>query len=333
MSNIKNNNFMKNIPNILLSVCISCFALSCEKQTASDPKAAIEVNKTMLTINESMEIHFTGEAEQVVIFTGDETHNYDLREQSNTGFVVNKGLFTYAYTLPGTYRVVCVASAYTDGAKDLKRDTCSFAVSVIDDETEIERLSCPQILYDEVFAERLPDDEWIMRLPRKVKYNTSTQTMSLQQRLRFYIQSDSTAIFVNAVKYSETVKYDLSSSADILVKSNFGTERHYKLHTLYYPEFETFKLAGVEGTLVRNQFDYSTFDLEITLPPSTDVSNIAPEFSLLSASEKAFIDEAEQTSGVSAVDFTKDIVYRLVSALPENQEIKAVSTVNVKIKF
>ena len=86
-------------------------------------------------------------------------HDYELREQSNTGFVVNKNLFTYSYATPGTYKVVCVASTYTDGATDLKRDTCSYTVTVIDDQTEIENISCPQIVYDEVFAERRVADE------------------------------------------------------------------------------------------------------------------------------------------------------------------------------
>jgi hypothetical protein len=226
-----------------------------------------------------------------------------------------------------------VATTYADRAENLQRDTCSITVTVIDDETEIERLSCPQILYDEVFAERLPNDEWIMRLPQKVKYNNATPAISAQQRLRFYIQSDSAQIFVNDVKYKETDKYDLAATAAIRVKSNFGTERLYKLHTLYYPEFATFKVAGVEGVLVRNQFDYSSFDVEITLPPGADASNVIPEFSLSSPTEKVFIGEAEQTSSVSAVDFTKTVVYRLENVLAENAAIKAVSIFKIKLIY
>jgi hypothetical protein len=305
--------------------------VSCEKEKIETPKAEVEVNKTSFSINESMEIRFTGSAVQSVIFTGDDTHNYELRNESNTGFVVNKDIFTYSYSQPGVYQVVCVASAYGDLASDLQRDTCSFYVTVIDDETEIERLSCPQILYDEVFAERLPNDEWIMRLPRRVRYNTATPAISTLQRLKFYIQSDSTAVFVNSVKYSETDKYELSTPVSVLVRSNFGTERPYKLFMLNYPEFSSFKIGTASGTLVRNQFDYSSFDMEITLPSGTDLSAVKPEFTLTSAAEKAYIGNTEQISGSSSVDLTNGITYRLESALPEDSSVKAISTIKIII--
>ncbi len=324
---------MKITIRILLGICISLFVISCEDEEATIPQAAMTIDKSQLMINESMVVNFTGVGDQVVVYTGDDMHDYDLREQSNTGFVVNKGLFTYAYTVPGRYKVVCVASSYTDGATDLKRDTCSFLVTVIDDQTDIEKISCPQIIYDEVFAQKLENDEWLMVLPRKVKYNNATPAISLSQRLRFYIQSDSSKVSVNGKIFSNTDKYDLSVPVDILVKSDFGTTRPYKLYTLNYPEFSTFKLLGVEGILVRNEFDYSTFVLEVTLPSGTDVSNLVPVFTTYLPTEKAYIGEVEQMSGTSTVDFRQGVTYRLVSTLSENPEIQAISTISVKINY
>jgi len=324
---------MKITIRILLGVCTFLFMTSCENEDSAIPQAAMTINKNQLMINESMIIHFTGTADQIVIYTGDDMHDYELREQSNTGFVVNKNLFTYSYSVPGTYKVVCVASTYTDNAADLKRDTCSYMVTVIDDQTEIEQLSCPQIIYDEVFAERLANDEWLMVLPRRVKYNNQTPSIALSQRLRFYIQSDSTKVYVNNKEYSDTERYDLSTPVDILVKSDFGTTRPYKLYTLNYPEFNTFKINGVEGILARNEFDYSTFVLQLTLPSGADMSNIAPEFATHLSTEKVYIGNIEQVSGVSTVDFTQDVTYRLVSTLPENPDAQVVSTINVKIDY
>jgi hypothetical protein len=314
-------------------ICVSLCLIACEKEAATTPQAAITVNKNQFTVNESMIIQFTGLADQVAIYTGDDMHNYDLREQSNTGFVVNKNLFTYSYSTQGLYKVVCVASTYTDRADDLKRDTCSLTVTVIDDQTEIERLSCPQIIYDEVFAEKHAGDEWLMLLPRKIKYNNSTPSISLSQRLRFYIRSDSTKVYVNGNEYSSTDKYDLSVPADITVRSDFGTARTYKLYTLQYPEFNSFKLQGVEGTWVRNEYDYSAFELQITLPQGTDASHLVPEFTTSSPAEKVYIGDTEQLSGISAVDFTQDVTYRLFSTLAANPGMQAVSTVNVKISY
>lgn len=316
-----------------LAMCISLFMIACEEETATTPRATITVNKNQFTINESMIIQFTGVADQVAIYTGDDMHNYDLREQSNTGFVVNKKLFTYSYSTPGVYKVVCLASTYTDGATDLKRDTCSFDVTVIDDRTEIERISCPRIIYDEVFAEKHAGDEWLMRLPRKIKSGNSTPAISLSQRLRFYIQSDSTKIYVNGNEYSSTTQYNLSEPVDILVTSDFGTTRPYKLYTLNYPEFTSFKLQGVEGTLVRNEYDYSTFELQVTLPQDTETSHLVPEFTTSSPSEKVYIEDMEQLSATSAVDFTRNITYRLISTLSGKPDMQAVSTVNVKITY
>jgi hypothetical protein len=306
---------------------------ACEKEHAANPKAEMTVNKNQLIINESMVIRFTGAAEQVAIYTGDDMHNYDFREQSNTGFVVNKNLFTYSYAAPGVYKVVCVASTYIDGAVELKRDTCSFVVTVIDNQTEIAQISCPQIIYDEVFAEKRANDEWLMILPRRIKYNNQTPAISLSQRLRFYTGSDSTKVYVNNSLYSSTARYDLSIAIDILSVSDFGTERPYKLYTINYPEFNTFRLLGAEGTLIRNEFDYSSFVLEVALPSGTDISNAVPEFTTFLPTEKVFIGDAEQVSGVSPVDFTRPVTYRLVSALPGKPDIQAIATVDVKINY
>ena len=65
-------------------------ACSGENQEARTPVASITVNADRLEINQSMEIRFNGVADQVVIFTGDNGHDYDLRNESNTGFVMNK---------------------------------------------------------------------------------------------------------------------------------------------------------------------------------------------------------------------------------------------------
>lgn len=325
---------MKVIIKLTLFVSLISMFLACEKeQSARTPIAEITINKTELAINESMIIHFTGTADQVVIYTGDDTHNYDLRNESNSGFVVNKGMFTYAFSTPGVYKVVCVASTYTDLATELKQDTCSYTVTVTDDITEIDRISCSQVIYDEVFADRIQNNEWLMKLPRKVKYNTSTPSISLSQKLKFYIQSDSTKVFIDGNSYVSSTKYDLSNPVDILVKSNHGTTRIYTMYTIYYPEFATFKLSGISGTLVRSEFDYSSFSLEVTLPTGTNVSAMVPEFAMMDTMGKVYIGDKEQISGTSVVDFTRDVIYRLVFTLANNANVKAESTVKIKINY
>lgn len=72
---------------------LMAFALvmaSCEDDKAEKPTAAISIDKTTLEINESMMVRFHGSADNVVVYTGDTDHDYELRDQSNTGLVVNK---------------------------------------------------------------------------------------------------------------------------------------------------------------------------------------------------------------------------------------------------
>ncbi len=300
---------------------------------APTPNIQVAINKTQLEINESMELSFTGTADQVVVYTGDESHDYELRSQSNTGFVVNKGRFSYSYSTPGTYKVVYIASTYTERATDLKQDTCSFYVQVIDDHTEIQRLSCPQVIYDEVFAEAIDDTNWLMRLPRKIKFSTSTPSVSLSQRLDFDLASDSTKVYLNGVEWVSTKKYDLSSPIDIKVVSDFGSTRDYKLYTMQYPEFETFSIAGVEGTIGRNEFDYSDYTMTVTLPAGTDVSNIAPVFTTYSENEKVYLNNQEQHSGSSAANFTDGVTYTLRSTIEGMPSMVTESTFKVNIVF
>jgi hypothetical protein len=312
---------------VLLAVC------SCE-ETIQAPQIEASINKELLTVNESMVIDFAGStADNIVVFPGDNMQNYDLRDQSNTGLVVNKKLFTYSYQVPGTYKVVCLASTAGDMATNLQFATCSFTVTVIDDETEIDRISCSQVIRDEVFAQQQANDEWLMVLPRSLLYNNREQNVSLSQRLRFYIASDSTKVSVNGTNYSATTAYNLSSPVNILVKSNFGTERPYKLYTINYPRFSSFKLQGVAGTTTLDAFNYATSTVTVTLPSGTNVSSLAPEFTTYSATDKVYIGNAEQISGTSAVDFTQGVSYRLVSVVPDKPEMKAEATVVVKVVF
>lgn len=323
---------MKTLLKTIIFVIAIFFFTSCEEKITVTPEAKMTLNQTQFSINESMIINFSGIADQVVIYTGDDMHNYELRDQSNTGFVVNKGLFTYAYSTPGTYKVVCVATTYNDLAMELKRDTSSYTVSVIDNDTEILRLSCPQILYDEVFANKLPNDEWLMILPRKVKYNTSTPTISLTQKLQFYTLTGSAKIKINNADFVATTKYNLATPLDIVVESNYGTIRPYKLYTMNYPEFVSFKLANVEGVLTRNEYDYSSFKMQVTLPAGTNVSNLIPMFTTTSTTDKVYVANVEQVSGSTAANFTQEITYKLVSIFSaEHPNKQAIATVTVKV--
>ena len=145
---------MKKLSNIIILAMMAVMLAACsgENQEARTPVASITVNADRLEINQSMEIRFNGVADQVVIFTGDNGHDYDLRNESNTGFVMNKGLFTYSYSVPGKFKVVCVATTYdTYMGDNMKTDITTFEVTVSDDVTTIDKVSSSiidNIMYD-----------------------------------------------------------------------------------------------------------------------------------------------------------------------------------------
>ena len=65
---------------ILGFLVIAAFT-ACEDDEATQPHAAMSVGKYIYDTNETMKIHFTGSAENVVIYTGDTDHDYELRER------------------------------------------------------------------------------------------------------------------------------------------------------------------------------------------------------------------------------------------------------------
>ena len=310
------------IPAFLIAAALT----ACSDEKATQPTASIAADSTTAEVNTSVTVHFTGEADNVVIFPGDESHDYELREESNTGLVVNKGLFTYSYSLPGIYKMVCVATNHANEGQSLLSDTCSIYIHVIDDITEIEKISAPAVLYDEVFASRPTESDWLIGLPRKIKYKTSSPSVSLSQKLKFYIGSETTEIYLDGNLFDANKKYDLSKTIDIETVSNEGTSRQYKLHTLNYGEFKTYSLAGVAGTVGRSEYDYTVYTIDLEVPAGTDLTAVAPEFTLYAENEKVYIGETAQQSGVSKADFSSPVTYRFVTVDPENPAVTLEST-------
>lgn len=326
---------MKKISNIIIMVMAVVLFAACsdENEEARTPVASITVNTDKLEINQSMEIHFNGVADQVVIFTGDDGHDYDLRNESNTGFVMNKGLFTYSYTVPGTFKVVCIATTYdTYLGGNMKTDITTFEVTVTDDVTTIDKVSSsitPNIYY----AELIDDVNWVMRVPTKQVYNNREITLNAKrQRLSVEIASDSSKIYVDNEPYAINNYYDLTQVHDIHVVANSGDERNYKLYTLIYPEFSSITINGEKAELTRNAFYQDLQTYTFSLPQDTDISNVVPEFNI-DNDVKFYAGDTEIQPG-TAIDLTKkDVKYTLKRTYADNPNITATSTVILNIIY
>ena len=304
---------------------------SCSDEKATQPTAAFSVDASELSVNQSVTVHFTGNADNVVIFPGDSGQDYELRNENNTGLVVNKGLFTYAYSTPGLYKMVCVATNHADAGLSILTDTCSTWIRVIDDETEITKISAYPVVRDEIFATQSNESDWLMAFPRKMRYQSSNPAVTLSRKLKFYTKSASTKVSVDGVEFSAAKSYDLSKVLNITAESYEGSLREYKLHTLYYGEFKTFNVAGVKGEIERDPFDYNNYVINISAPAGTDIKALKPTFTLFADNEKVYIDDQEQISGESVVDFTNPVTYRFVTTSTVNPEITVESTCVVTI--
>ncbi|OJV36155.1 MAG: hypothetical protein BGO29_00985 [Bacteroidales bacterium 36-12] len=321
-----------NIKNIfkVLPFCVLLFS-ACVEEELTLPVASVEVSKVVYGINESVVFNFIGEAQQVSIFTGDKAHNYDLFESGgNTGFVVNKGTFSYSYKQPGTYKVVVVASNYSEGAGNMLKDTTSVTIRVIDEDVTIKSLSCPRVLYDEIAAESINDTDWLIRLPQRILFRGQQANIPSNQRLAATLASDSTLMLVDGIKFSTTTTYQLNNPLTLSLTAHAGNVMDYTLYMLRLPEFAVFKIADVDGVLTRSEFNYDKMTMTVTLPAGTDKTNLIPEFTL-SQGQEVFVNDMLITSAVSVIDFSSPVIFRIRNTYPGKSHLVADTEVTVSV--
>lgn len=85
---------MKKIFSFALMACALLLNTACSDENVESrtPVASIQydTNKTTLKVNESLVIDFTGVADLVAIYPGDNGHRYEKRDEMETGIAVNK---------------------------------------------------------------------------------------------------------------------------------------------------------------------------------------------------------------------------------------------------
>lgn len=321
---------MKTIYAILL-MCFLLTACSDENESARTPVASATISETELEINQSAQIDFTGVADQVVVWPGDEGHNYANRKAGDTGFAMNKAHFSYSYSVPGEFHVVVVATTYdTFMGGSLSSDTIAFDVMVKDDVTTIDKIYS-SITPNVYYAEQSEDgNDWILCLPSKQVYNNREVALKAErQRLSFDIESDSSKIFVDNELWTPKTYYDLTKTHQIKVESDFGSVRDYTLYTLIYPEFSSVSLNGVDGVLVRDAFNQNALTYQFALPEGTDKRNVTLLHNIKDG-DKFYINGSWIQSGAT-IDLTQGGNYTLVTTSPENSRVKATSIITFEI--
>lgn len=348
---------MNKIFSLTAMVAVLCLVAACSDENVESrtPVASVQydVSSTQLKVNESMAVTFTGVADLVSIYTGDEGHRYEYRDSMETGVVVNKGYFTYSYSSPGVYHVVCVASTFDTYMGDhQKQDTCSFYVKVTDDVTEFTDIYTT-ITPNTYYASKISDDSYVLALPTKQVYNNRDIVLNpKRQRIYYDISSDSTLVFIDlpeadreqlarynsltavekkALKLKVTsskVRYDLSTDHLITVRSYEGTIKDYHLYCLINPEFKSVKVNGVSGVLSRDAYDQGQQTYTFTLPAGTDLSKAKVEFQLDGSG--SFLSSGEAVTSGAVMNLING-TYTIERTAEANSAARVVS--NVKFVF
>ena len=317
----------------ILVLPISFLFVSCDKDDLVEPVASFTMSATEASINETVTFTYTGtSAEQVVVFTGDEGHDYALKNKGNSGLVLNKGILTYSYKKAGVYNVVLIATNYNERAEDMVYSIDSAQIVINDDNVELRSVSLRKDMYlKELYAQMINDNTLLFAVPYKVRVSNRDIAVSMnKQRVNIEPMSSSAVVEVNGGEYSENTSYDLTQPFEITVYSPSGDSKTYHSEVMHYPVFESFSIAGIDGAVAYSDYYFDKTFITVELPAGTDVSQLTPLFSSADAKQIS-IDGQEQVSGETVVDFTAPVVYTLTTWKDDDQSVSAESTVEVSV--
>lgn len=308
---------------IILAAATILFA-GCKEQIVK-PNASFTVDKTEIETYEMVTFTFTGQGTQKVIFTGDNGHRFDQKSATNTGVVMTLNTFNHTYTDPGEYTVAMIASSYGDMGELDVHDTCYSTIKVKDSDCALQSVYA-RIYYDFIYAVQ-EGENWVLRLPQEVWANVMFVSTALKQKMTITAASANSTILFNGATFDLEKKQDLSKVNDITVISDAGEQKTYKLTTMYYPDFENFSLASVPATIEREQFNLFAQHVFDTLPAGTDVTALAPTFSLIEG-QKVMYNGTEVISGMTKLDWTNPVILQVINTTADGQ-YEAVSNIEV----
>lgn len=313
-------------------IAILLITSSCSDDELAMPSADFLISETEVGINETVTFKYTGmNATQIVVFPGDEGHDWTQKDNGNTGLVMSKGVMTYAYKKAGVYTATIVATTYNDQAQQSNVATKNVQIVVKDDDNTLQSVILQKDLYNKEMQATLTDSYVLVCLPYKVNVKNKDIAVKMDaQRLSISAYSSNAVVTVNGEPHDVQKKYNLTQTNTIEVTAASGYVRKYDMYTIHYPTFEKFALAGVEGKVTYSPYNFDKSYINISLPKGTDVSSLVPVFA--SADAKSVIVEGiVQQSGQNSLDFTTPVTFRLMNSVPFHDEIECVSEVIVSV--
>lgn len=308
------------------------FFASCEEEEINMPLASFEVSDTEVSVNQTVTFTFTGsDAKQIAVFTGDEGHDYDLREQSNSGLTMSKGILTYSYKKPGNYKIALLATNYDKEGNQLLESKAEAAITVNDTRTGLSVISLKRDTYMKEIQGDMVDEVILFAVPYKIRLNNRDIAVNLtKQRIDITPVSESANLWMNDTEYAATANYNLTQPLSLKIRAGSGNEKSYNLLTVNYPVFESFSINGMEGTVKYDDFNFNKTHITVTLPAGTDTGALVATFASADAQDVT-VNETAQVSGLTANNFAQPVTYTLKNTVASNDKLSCESTVEVSV--
>lgn len=317
------------------------------------PQAAFTTNLSSDTVQTLQSIVFTnqGKGQTFSIWPGDADHVYG--QQGNSGYTVNSsGFYSYSYREPGVYTVVWVAGSI-DAKGQVVQDVDSTRLVVLDLHGGLDELVIKKIYrldeYDasrntffSATAEQVNDSTLLCGIVYEAWRNgTINSIKSPKLTLMYTLTSTKSKLYWwNTAKKEwleirsevdnifNVMENDRIAPQLIKVVTASGYENRYWIYPVMMPKLTSFSINGQEATIQHELTSYNVYDVNITLPAGTDLTQLKPEFVfmendanlLIGATYSVKVDGQEQTSGQSVINGSQEVIYNLSYTFPNTTQ-------------
>jgi hypothetical protein len=332
---------MKSILKILFIALVTMF-IACEpNEFITDlyvtPQAAFEINKDVYDVFESVRFTNKGTGQAYVVYPGDNGHVYG--QTNNTGFTTaSDGTFSYAYSEAGSYNVVWIASSMNAaGERILSVD--STTVNVVAKNSGLDMFQIFNVykmteytgnVFHSPEGKFVAEDTLLCPILFASWRNSTVNSIKAKQLIKFELASTLSKMYwINPLgeekeiislhsgsRIVEFVQGGMLKTQQFKVRTNSGFFTDYYVAPVMIPQFTSFKINGITGTIKRDIAYYNIYDISVDKSTLGDISALSPEFVVMNDDVNLLdgtnctvtIDGVVQQSGVSVVDFSKGVV-------------------------
>lgn len=329
----------------LLSLCSSCENERFIDDIYVEPRAAFTIDdKEVFDVFESVHFANRGEGQKFAVWPGDSLHVYG--KTGNSGYACNTdGTYSYSYQEPGEYTAVWVASSIkASGEVVTSVDSIRIKVQAQDgglNAFSITRMARLSDFGSSFFYESYGDFVEADRIVCPMPYSLWDKYICRTLGVKFTLSSDFATLYwekadgdvaLTSESTAKVFRFDNDMNElepqTLKVRTSSGIEERYEVAAVMIPEFTSFIIKGVEGTVTRDLSGFNRFNMEVSLPDGTDATALTPEFvvmgndtRLLTADKTAEVTVNGQThlSGQTAVDFSSPVDYVITYSVPGSE--------------